>query len=378
MKLNSEGRIILIPDSFKGTMSSSEICQIMETAIQEFLPDIEIVSIPIADGGEGTVDALLEGVGGEKITLTVQHPLGHDIKSFYALLDNGSVAVEMAAAAGLPLMEELDVMNSSTYGVGQLMKDALEKGNRDFIIGLGGSATNDGGAGACAALGIEFLNEKGESFIPVGKTLKDIHSINMENLHPGIKEASIHIMSDINNPLCGDNGAAAIFGPQKGASEEEVKLLDEGLKNFAEVIKKDLDIDIFEVPGAGAAGGMGGGLYGLLGGKLEPGIEVMLDTVKFDQLLKKAELVFTGEGKIDSQSLGGKVVIGIAKKAKEAEVPVIAVVGDIGDDLEEAYEIGVSAIFSINRVAVPYEESKKRAKSDLALTMREIMRLLHL
>ncbi len=378
MEFNTQERIIVIPDSFKGTMSSSEICQIMEEAIHEFLPEIKITRIPIADGGEGTVDALLEGVGGKKMNLRVKHPLSGEVDSFYAILDNGTVAIEMAAAAGLPLMEKLDVLHASTYGVGQLMKDALDKGQRNFIIGLGGSATNDGGAGACAALGIEFLNAQGESFVPVGGTLKDICSINMEHMHPGIKESSFHIMSDINNPLCGENGAAAVFGPQKGASEEMIQLLDEGLQNFAEVIKKDLGVDISEVPGAGAAGGMGGGLYALLQGELESGIEVMLDTVKFTELLQDAALVFTGEGKIDSQSLGGKVVSGIAKRAKAADVPVIAVVGDIGDRLDAAYELGISAICSINRVAQPYEKAKKRAKSDLKLTVREIMRLLSL
>lgn len=378
MKFKAEKRIIVIPDSFKGTMSSSEICHIMEKTIHQFLPEVEVTRIPIADGGEGTVDALLEGVGGKKIKLCVQHPLQGEIDSFYAILDNEMVAVEMAAAAGLPLMDKLDVLQASTYGVGQLLKDALDKGQRDFIIGLGGSATNDGGAGACAALGIEFLNEQGEKFVPVGATLKDICSIDMEQMHPGIKDSSFHIMSDINNPLCGENGAAAIFGPQKGASDEVIKLLDEGLRNFAEVIRRDLGVDILQLPGAGAAGGMGGGLYALLQGKLESGIDVMLDTVKFDNLLQDTSLVFTGEGKIDAQSLGGKVVIGIAKRAKTANVPVIAVVGDIGDSLEEAYQLGISAICSINRVALPYQEAKKRAKSDLELTVREIMRLLSL
>lgn len=379
MILDKTSRIIIIPDSYKGTMSSSEICQIMKSSVQKFLPELpaeKISTIPIADGGEGTVDGLLQVIGGKKNRLWVNDPLGNKIKSYYGVLNNQVIAIEMAAAAGLPLLAKPNVLEASTFGVGELIKDALEKGYRDFIIGLGGSSTNDGGAGACAALGIDFLNAQGESFVPLGKTLKEIRDIRLDHLHKGVKESRIRLMCDVNNPLCGSCGAAAVFGPQKGAGAKDIKLLDEGLENFANIIRQKLGIDIVDLPGSGAAGGMGGGFFALLNGQLERGIEVMLDTVGFDALLEDAALVFSGEGKIDAQSLSGKVVVGVAQRAKKHQVPVIAVVGDAADDIQEIYQTGVSAVVSINRVALPFEQAKKRSRSDLALCMDEIMRLL--
>jgi glycerate kinase len=374
-----KNKIILIPDSFKGTMSSIEVCEVMEKSIKSFMPDMEIVSIPVADGGEGTVDALLSAVGGEKIDAQVTGPKGDKVDSFYGILETGEAVIEMAAAAGLPMMgDDLDVMNATSFGVGELIAHALDRGCKQIILGVGGSATNDGGAGAAAALGVEFFDKEGNAFVPVGKTLKDIETISKRSVHPNLEDAYIKIMSDINNPLCGDNGAAAIFGPQKGANEEMIKLLDDGLRHFSEVLKEDIGIDILEMPGAGAAGGMGGGIYAIFDAELKMGIDVVLDLVKFDDLLSDTALVFSGEGKIDAQSLGGKVVFGISKRTKKQNVPLIVVVGDIADDMSEAYERGVSAIMSINRVAVPFSEAKMRAKSDMELTMDEIMRLLKL
>lgn len=375
---SNKNRIILIPDSFKGTMSATEVCEIMANSIRKFLPDVEITAIPVADGGEGTVEALKLAIGGEIVNIDVKDPLMQDTTSFYGVLANGSAVIEVAAVVGLPRMKELAVMDATTYGVGQLISDALANGHAEIIIGLGGSATNDGGAGACAALGIKFFDKNNEEFIPVGKTLIDIARIDVSGKNPNLNNATIKLMSDINNPLCGENGAAAVFGPQKGATESDVIALDAGLKNFAEIIKRDVGVDILDVPGSGSAGGIGGGFYGLLNGKLEMGIDVILDVVKFDELLADTSLVFTGEGKIDSQSLGGKVVIGIAKRAKKQNVPLIAIVGDIGDNMDGAYDYGVTAIISTNRVAVPFKEAKSRAKSDLALTMDEIMRLITL
>lgn len=370
-------KIILIPDSFKGTMSSIEVCKIMEESISSFLPKFDVISIPVADGGEGTVDALIAAVGGKKIHTEVTGPKHKPVESFFGILDTGEAVIEMAAAAGLPMMgDQLDVMNATSFGVGELIIQALENGCKEIVLGIGGSATNDGGAGAAAALGVRFLNENGEAFVPVGATLKNISSIDTQHMNPKLKNASIKIMSDINNPLCGENGAAAVFGEQKGASKEMVQILDDGLRHFSEIIKQEINIDILNMPGAGAAGGMGGGIYALFDAELEMGIDVVLDIVKFEELLNDSALVFSGEGKIDSQSLGGKVVIGIAKRTKKQNVPLIAVVGDIADDMGEAYKYGVSAIVSINRVAIPYKKAKIRAKSDLKLTMDEIMRLL--
>lgn len=370
-------KILLIPDSFKGTISSAEICSIMEKSIHTYYPEAHIISIPVADGGEGSVDSFLAAVGGQKITTTVKGPYFNDMQSIYGILPDNTAVIEMAAAAGLPLVgEDLHPEKTTTYGVGQLIEHAAKAGCKKMIIGLGGSATNDGGAGAAAALGIRFINAAGEAFIPTGGTLCDISSIDASGLNPALAETELIVMCDIDNPLCGPQGASAVFGPQKGADEAMVKVLDANLAHMAEVIKRDLDKDIIDLPGAGAAGGMGAGMSAFLGGRLQMGIETVLDTVQFDSLLDGADLVFSGEGKIDTQSLRGKVVIGVARRTKKAGIPLIAIVGDIGDNTEAAYEEGVSAIFSINRVAVPFKEAKLRSKSDLALTMDNLMRFI--
>lgn len=372
-------KILLIPDSFKGTMSSSEICEIMKKAIHTYYPETEVISIPVADGGEGTVDSFLAAVGGKKVHLTVKGPYFEDIKSFYGILPDNTAVVEMAAAAGLPLVgENKHAEKTTTYGVGQLISHAVASGCRKIIIGLGGSATNDGGTGAAAALGVRFINAKGESFIPVGESLSEIASIDTSGLDPDLKGVEMITMCDIDNPLCGPRGAAAVFAPQKGADEAMVRILDQNLAHMAEIVKKDLGRDIINLKGAGAAGGMGGGMAAFFGSKLQMGIETVLDAVHFNELLDGADLVFSGEGKIDSQSLGGKVVIGVARRTKKKGVPLIAIVGDIGDDIEGVYDEGVSAIFSINRVAIPFSEAKLRSKSDLALTMDNLMRFISL
>lgn len=370
-------KILLIPDSFKGTMSSIEICEIMEQAIQKFFPETKVVGIPVADGGEGSVDAFLTAVGGRKVTHTVKDPYFNDIQAFYGILPDDTAVIEMAAAAGLPLVgDRLRAEKTTTYGVGQLIEHAAKAGCKKIIVGLGGSATNDGGTGAAAALGIRFTDRAGKRFIPVGETLCDISSIDTGGLCAALKGVEIITMCDIDNPLCGPNGAAAVFAPQKGADESMVKKLDANLAHLADVVKKDLGSDMADLPGSGAAGGMGGGMAAFFGSRLQMGIETVLDTVRFDSLIEGADLVFTGEGKIDSQSLRGKVVIGVARRAKKAAVPLIAVVGDIADNIEGAYEDGVSAIFSINRKAVPFSEAKLRSKSDLALTMDNLMRFI--
>ena len=372
-------KILLIPDSFKGTMSSSEICEIMKKAIHTYYPKTEVISIPVADGGEGTVDSFLAAVGGKKVHLTVKGPYFEDIQSFYGILPDNTAVVEMAAAAGLPLVgENKHAEKTTTYGVGQLISHAVASGCRKIIIGLGGSATNDGGTGAAAALGVRFINAKGESFIPVGESLSEIASIDTSGLDPDLKGVEMITMCDIDNPLCGPRGAAAVFAPQKGADEAMVRILDQNLAHMAEIVKKDLGRDIINLKGAGAAGGMGGGMAAFFGSKLQMGIETVLDAVHFNELLDGADLVFSGEGKIDSQSLGGKVVIGVARRTKKKGVPLIAIVGDIGDDIEGVYDEGVSAIFSINRVAIPFSEAKLRSKSDLALTMDNLMRFISL
>ncbi len=370
-------KIILIPDSFKGTMSSVEVCNILKEGISKF-SDANIISVPVADGGEGSVDAFLAALDGEKRYVTVKNPYFEDMKSFYGVLHGGKTAViEMAACAGLPLVEDRkNPCNTTTYGVGQLMLHAVESGCENIILGLGGSATNDAGAGCAAAVGVRFTNKNGNEFVPVGGTLSEIAHIDIKGISPRIKQANITIMCDIDNPLFGENGAAYIFGPQKGADKDVVKLLDNNLKHFSNIVNNDLNIDVSLLPGGGAAGGMGAGLNAMLGGELHMGIETVLDTVGFDTLISGADLVISGEGRIDGQSARGKVVAGVARRTSAKGIPTIAIVGDVAAGFEQLYGMGLTAIFSINRVAVLYPEAKLRAKQDLASVCEDIFRLL--
>lgn len=370
-------KIVLIPDSFKGTMSSETLCRIMQKVITQHEPQANITSIPVADGGEGSVDSFIAAMGGRKVPLTVKGPYMEPVEAFYGLLPDQTAIIEMAAAAGLPLVgENRQADKTTTYGVGQLIEHALTAGVKKVIIGLGGSATNDGGTGAAAAIGIRFYNENGQTFIPVGATLKDIVRIDRSGMPKEVEKVTWVTMCDIDNPLCGPHGAAAVFAPQKGADPAMVKELDKGLRHLAAIVQRDLDVDILDIPGSGAAGGMGGGMVAFFDSKLEMGIETVLNTVRFDDLIRDADLVISGEGKIDAQSLRGKVVIGVAKRCRKQNIPLIAIVGDIGDSIEKVYDEGVTGVFSINRVAVPFNEAKGRAPSDLALTVDNLFRFM--
>ncbi len=368
-------KVIVIPDSFKGSMSALEVCEVVEEAVLRRFPQARVLKVPVADGGEGSVDCFLAALGGRRVALRTQGPRFEEVDSFYGILPNGTAVVEMAASAGLPLMGgRLSAEGSTTCGAGQLLAHAAAAGCRRFIVGLGGSATNDGGCGAAAACGLRFYNAGDETFVPTGATLHAIRRIDASGLLPQLSGADITAMCDIDNPLCGPTGAARVFGPQKGADEATVEMLDAGLRHLAEVIKRDLGKDILDVPGAGAAGGMGGGMLAFFGARLQMGIQAVLNTVGFDAMLENADLVLTGEGKLDTQSLRGKVVIGVARRARAAGVPVVALVGDVGDNIEAAYGEGLSAVFSINRVALPFSEAKHRSRSDLALTAADLMR----
>ncbi|MGI6152609.1 MAG: glycerate kinase [Christensenellaceae bacterium] len=370
-------KVLLVPDSFKGTMSSLEICHIMERAIKKHAPACEVVSIPVADGGEGTVDSFLAAVGGEKVTLPVKGPSMEDVEGFYGILPDGTAVIEMAAAAGLPLAGEANrVEKATTYGVGQLIVAAAARGCREIVIGLGGSATNDLGCGAAAAAGVRFMDSGGNEFVPVGETLGRIAKIDVSAAEKKLAGIRIVAMCDVDNPLCGANGAAYVFAPQKGADRAMVELLDQNLQKVAAVVRSELGMDISNMAGAGAAGGMGAGMTAFFGAQLRAGIEAVLDTVKFDTLIENADMVFSGEGRIDTQSLRGKVVIGVARRAQKHHVPVVAIVGDIGGDIDAAYDMGVAGIFSINRVAVPFSQASLRAKDDLFLTMDNLMRFI--
>ena len=373
-------KTILMPDSFKGTMSSSEICAIMKSEIIKHFPNCEIKSIPVADGGEGTVDCFLEAMGGERVTLAVKGPFMEDIEGFYAIVEDGATAIiEMAAAASLPMvLGRENPRITTTFGVGQLIRDAVSRGCKKIIVGLGGSCTNDMGVGAAAGAGARFFDAEGNDFVPTGATLDKIAKIDVSAVRAMLGDVEITAMCDIDNPLYGPTGAAYVFSPQKGADPDTVKVLDDNLRACSEVVKKELGIDVSALPGAGAAGGMGAGMVAFFGATLKSGIDTVLDTVGFENIAADADFIFTGEGKIDSQSLRGKVVIGIAQRAKAIGVPVIAVVGDIGDNMDSAYDMGVGAIYSINRVAVDFSKAKTRSKSDLALTVDTVMRTLKL
>ena len=370
-------KVVLIPDSFKGTMSSAEIISIMKERIEAYNPSCQTVSIPVADGGEGSVDAFLTALGGEKVRMKTKGPWNEEVDSFYGMLPDGTAVIEMAASAGLPQVgDRKDPSHTTTYGVGELILAAARSGAKRLVIGLGGSATNDAGCGAAAACGVRFLDKDGRSFVPVGGTLGDIASIDLSGMDGKVKDMPITAMCDIDNPFYGPTGAAAIFGPQKGADEAMVADLDGKMKHLASVIEEQIGVDLQEIPGSGAAGGMGGGMKAFFGARMQMGIDAVLETTGFEKLAADADVVFTGEGKIDTQSLRGKVVIGVARKAKKMGIPVIAVVGDIGDDIEAAYGEGVTGIFSTNRVAVPYKEARLRAKSDMKLTMDNILRFM--
>lgn len=368
-------RFLLVPDSFKGTLSSQTICDSMEKVLLEQFPEAEVIAVPAADGGEGSSEAFLKAAGGEKIKLNVTGPDGNKVDAFYAMLPDKTAVIEMAAAAGLPLMgEKLDVLGATTYGVGELMADALARGARKMILCLGGSATHDGGCGAAAALGIVFRNKNGEVLVPAGGTLTEVAEVDFGGRNPLIKDCEISVMCDIDNPLCGPEGAAAVFAPQKGASEEDILLLDRGLRHLSGL----LGTEVRDLPGAGAAGGFGGGAVLFFGGRLKPGIEMLLDAADFDEKLKTADLVFTGEGRLDRQSLRGKVISGVAKRTKRMGKPLIAVVGDADDDISPIYELGVTSVFSINRQAIPFSEAKHKSRDNLEAVMRDIAHTLRI
>lgn len=371
-------KILLVPDSFKGTLSSRQVCQVMAGQLRRFFPQAQVKSIPVADGGEGSVEAFLAAAGGERRTRTVTGPFGEPVEAFYGVLGDGRTAViEMAACAGLPLAEgRLNPERATTYGVGELLLAVKEAGCTKAILGLGGSCTNDGGAGAAAALGAKFTRADGTAFVPTGGTLGEIAALDVSPVAQALQGMELTAMCDIDNPLYGEAGAAAVFAPQKGADAAMVARLDAGLRHLGQVSARCLGRDFSHLPGAGAAGGLGFGMAAFCGAQLRMGIDAVLDAVGFDSLLPGTDVVFTGEGKIDSQSARGKVVSGVAVRCRKAGVPVVAVVGQIGQGFEEMYQQGLTAVFSINRAAQPFAESRFHAGENLALTMENIARLL--
>ena len=369
-------KCIVISDSFKGTLSTLDICAIAREVFPAHFPDCELVTLPVADGGEGTVACFLEALQAQPVTVSISGPFGEPIQAVYAR-KNSLAVIEMASAAGLPLAgERRDPETATTYGVGQLIRHAVEQGCTDILLGLGGSATNDGGCGCAAALGTCFFDAAGNSFVPVGGTLADIAHIDVRERCRLLENVRVTVMCDVENPLFGPNGAAWVFGPQKGADDAMAAQLDDGLRHLDAAFQQDLGLHLADLPGAGAAGGMGAGSIAFLGGTLRSGIEAVLDAVDFDRRLDGTDLVITGEGRIDAQSVQGKVISGIARRTAPRNIPLVAIVGGIGPGAEAAYDLGVTAMFSINRAAEPFAESAPKSAENYRRTLSDLLRLI--
>ena len=374
-------KILIAPDSFKESLTALEVANAIETGFKRIFQNAEYVKLPMADGGEGTVQSLVDATQGHLIETEVTAPLGNQVKSFFGLSGDGKTAIiEMAAASGLHLvpMDKRDPCQTTSFGTGELIKQALDLGVQHIILGIGGSATNDGGAGMLQALGLRLLDKNGQ-FIGFGGTaLSNLAEIQMADLDPRLQHVQIEVACDVNNPLCGERGASAIFGPQKGATPEMVKKLDEALAHFAKIAERDCGKQIQEQPGAGAAGGMGGGLLLLPNVQLKAGVQIVLDNLKLADQVKDADLVITGEGRMDAQSILGKTPIGVARTAKQFNRPVIAIVGCLREDYEVVYEHGIDAVFPIIRNLGDLPTILKQGEQNLISTAQNMARLLSL
>ncbi len=370
--------IVIAPDSFKGSMTAKEAANAIERGIRRVCSDICIEKVPMADGGEGTVQSLIDATNGTIIKAKVRDSLYRIITAKYGILGNGMTAViEMAEASGLTLLkeEERNPMITTTFGTGEIIKDALDRGCREFIIGIGGSATNDGGTGMLMALGCKFFDRQGKSIKLGGEGLSDIVDIDTTELDSRLKESKFVIACDVDNPLCGPRGAAEVFGPQKGATEEMIKLLDNGLRNLAEIIEKKFNEKIIDYPGAGAAGGLGAALKVFMKGDLKRGINIVISATNLEEKIKECDLVITGEGGIDYQTQFGKTPYGVAQVATMYNKPIIAIAGSIGKDAEVLYDKGFTSIFSIVDRPMSLEESMKSAENLLEKSAERILRL---
>ena len=361
-------KIVVASDSFKGSLTSREIATIVAKAVSEVFPDCQTFCLEMADGGEGTIDALCRALGGSRIEATVSDPLGKPVVSEYAIVnvpgEGPTAVIEMSKASGLPLVPEglRNPMLTTTFGTGELILDALGKGCKHFLIGIGGSATNDGGTGMLATLGWRFLDSAGNELPPVGASLGKIESIDSSGKNPALDGCSFVTACDVDNPFCGPDGAAFVFAPQKGAGPEEVILLDKGLESFSSVIRKSTGVDVKDIPGAGAAGGLGGALLAFLGARLTPGAEMVLEAIGFDSLAEGADLVITGEGRMDFQTLKGKAPLCVLRHATRLGIPTISLAGIISDyDLLK--NLGYKDILCINPPGLPHETAMQSAVS---------------
>lgn len=372
-------KFVLSPDSFKESMSAKEVAESMERGLKVVFPQAQYIKIPMADGGEGTVESLVEATSGKIYNVSVTGPLGNPVVANFGILgDKKTAVIEMASASGIQLVPQ-DKRNPSittTYGTGELIKTALEKGANHLIIGIGGSGTNDGGAGMLQALGVRFLTKNNEEIPRGGKNLNLIHKIDISNLDSRLLKVKVEVACDVTNPLTGKEGASHIFGPQKGATEKMVKELDNNLKHYAKVIREQIGKDVENISGAGAAGGLGAGLLAFLDTKLVRGVDLIIHYTNLESHIKDADFVFTGEGSIDSQTLFGKTPFGVASVAKKYNVPVIVLAGRIGNGYEKLYDYGITAIFNILSKVTTLEQALKDGSQNVETTSQNIGRLI--
>lgn len=342
-------KILIASDSFKGSATTMEVAERIEKGLLRIIPELEVLKLPMADGGEGTVETLVYGMDGKFVYEEVTGPLGDRVQAKYGIIQDQIAIIEMAEASGLVLVEEerRNPSLTSTYGTGELILSALQRGYGKIYVGIGGSATNDGGVGMARALGYRFLDRYGNEIPEGGDGLDGLRRIDRSNVTPLLEDAQITVMCDVENPLYGPDGAAYVYGPQKGADPQMVQLLDRNLRHLADILKEDMDVDIGDVPGSGAAGGLGGGLMAFCGADLRPGIEMVLDILEFDGLLKDVDLVITGEGRIDGQSSKGKVPAGVAKRARKLNKPLVAMAGGVGEGTEILHTMGIDLILPI-------------------------------
>ena len=373
--------IVLAPDSFKESMTAKEVCVAMERGIKKVNSNIRCIHVPMADGGEGTMQSLVDATGGEVYSLEVVGPLGNKVKAEYGILGNGEIGVlEMASASGIHLvsLEERNPLITTTYGTGELIKACLDRGVKKLLIGIGGSATNDGGVGVIQALGGRLLDKDGNELGFGGGELEKLDRIDLTNFDRRLKDVVIEVACDVSNPLCGENGASYIFGPQKGASVEMIKILDNNLKHYAKVIKEQFGKDVLEIAGAGAAGGLGAGLMVFLNGNLKKGIEIVIEYSGLEKKVKNCDMVWTGEGSIDFQTQYGKTPLGVATVAKKYNKPVVALAGRVGYDIDILYEKGIDSIFGIMRGVTTIDEALKNGKENIERTSENIVRLMEM
>jgi len=374
-------KIVIAPDSFKESMTAKEACEAIEKGMKIALPNAEFIKVPMADGGEGTTQSLVDATEGKMYFVETTGPLGEKVKSKFGILGNGEIAVlEMASTSGLELVprEKRNPMITTTYGTGELIKKAMDMGAKTILIGIGGSATNDGGAGMIQALGGKLLDENGKQISFGGGELSKIKKIDLSELDSRIKNIKFIAACDVQNPLTGETGAANVFGRQKGATEEMIKILDNNLKHYAELIRQDVKVDVENIPGAGAAGGLGAGLMAFLNAELRKGIDIVVEYSKLEEKIKGADFVITGEGSIDAQTRFGKTPYGVVSVAKKYGVPNITLAGNVSKDIEILYDYGFDAIFSIMQGVDNLDNALKNGKVNLEKTAKNIARLIRI